>query len=64
MTTEIRVTYRPKSYGSSCQSDKASIPGVWLMDLVCVVVAELADYPLYPLMIACGKAFPYEVLEV
>jgi hypothetical protein len=57
-------TYRPKSNRSCCQPDKASIPGVWLMDLVRVVVTELADDFLDAVVIVASETLAYEVFEL
>lgn len=60
----MRETYRSESYGSRCQPDKASISGVWLMDLVGIVVTELADDSLDPIVIVRSQTLSYEILEV
>lgn len=64
MNVELFSKYRPKSYGSCCQPYKASISGVWLMDLVGIVVAELADDSLDPIVVICSKTLPYEIFKL
>jgi hypothetical protein len=51
------LTYRAQGYRSCCEANEAAITGIWLVDGISVVVAELVDYLCDSIMVALSEAF-------
>lgn len=60
----LKATYRAECYGCSGQTDEAAVPGVRLMDLVCIVMAQLVHDLRYTVMVASSQRLADEAFEL
>jgi len=49
--SSVYQAYRSQCYRSGCQPYKTAIPGVWVVDGIRILVAELMDNLRYPVVV-------------
>lgn len=60
----LAYTHRPQRYRGRSQPDESTVPGVRLVDRICILMAELGNDALYPIKVPGGERFANETFKL